>query len=204
MMHQPVENTAYCLNCTNQWPAVWDRRAIILACPECRWWFGVPKEFVSSGWWTDREQEKDMSDTNPEAGGKDSPLWSYILDRIGDGLRERRERKHFVEVRGESGSCLKEIGDLSASERQALEPSLAQQVAEQLLDRYLAGQGLVDLATKRRAYTKKIGALAPKDLPALVEADRQRAEAEREEAGLAQEVQEYLGQLLVAGSRRDD
>jgi hypothetical protein len=56
MMHQTVENTAYCLNCTHEWPAMWDiEDELILVCPECQWRFGVPEEFVSSGWWTTAE-----------------------------------------------------------------------------------------------------------------------------------------------------
>jgi hypothetical protein len=55
-MHQPVENTAYCLNCTNEWPAIWDiKDGLTLVCPECQWRLGIPVEFVSSGWWTTQE-----------------------------------------------------------------------------------------------------------------------------------------------------
>ena len=55
-MHQPVENTAFCLNCTNEWPAVWEiEKELTLVCPECQWRLGVPAEFVSSGWWTTQE-----------------------------------------------------------------------------------------------------------------------------------------------------
>jgi hypothetical protein len=67
MMYQPIENTAYCLNCANEWPAVWDRKELTLACPGCRWRLSVPIEFVSSGWWTTREYDGDTDST--EAGG---------------------------------------------------------------------------------------------------------------------------------------
>lgn len=82
------------------------------------------------------------------------------------------------------------------SARRGLYPVLRERVMERLLDRYLAGQGYVDLVKKRRAYTKKIGDLAPEDLPTLVEADRQRAEEERqEERGRAEFVQEVRADL---------
>jgi hypothetical protein len=54
-MHQPVENTAYCLNCTNEWPAMWDTDEPTLTCPECQWQLAIPAEFVLSGWWTSQE-----------------------------------------------------------------------------------------------------------------------------------------------------
>jgi hypothetical protein len=74
---------------------------------------------------------------------------------------------------------------------------------EQLLDRYLAEQGNVDLVKKRRAYTKKIQDLTPEDLPALVEADRRRVEesqVERERADFIREVRTSLERLRVASS----
>ena len=57
MMYQTVENTAYCLNCTNKWPAMWDvvEKEPTAVCPKCQWRLGVPLEFVSSGWWTTEE-----------------------------------------------------------------------------------------------------------------------------------------------------
>ena len=56
-MHQSVENTAYCLNCTNEWPVTWRlTKELALYCPKCRWRLGVPEEFVSSGWWTTEER----------------------------------------------------------------------------------------------------------------------------------------------------
>ena len=59
MMYQPVENTASCLNCTNQWPTVWASKELISECPRCRWKLGVPIEFISSGWWTTQERARD-------------------------------------------------------------------------------------------------------------------------------------------------
>ena len=55
-MHQTVENTAYCLNCTHQWPAIWWlTKEPTLVCPECQWRLSVPEEFVSSEWWASQE-----------------------------------------------------------------------------------------------------------------------------------------------------
>jgi hypothetical protein len=74
---------------------------------------------------------------------------------------------------------------------------------EQLLDRYLAEQGNVDLVKKRRVYTKKIQDLTPEDLPALVEADRRRVEEsqeERERADFIREARADLEQLRVTSS----
>lgn len=131
---------------------------------------------------------------------KDS-LWDRILGLIEQNLDERRGRKLFVEVRDESGSYRKEIGELSASERWGLHPVLREHVVEQLLDRYLAEQGCVDLLEKRRAYVKKIQDLTPEDLPALVEADRQRVEEEHrkecERAEFVREARMDLERLLV-------
>src|SRR5215210_388405 len=131
-------------------------------------------------------------------------LWDRILGLIEQNLDERRGRKLFVEVRDESGSYRKEIGELSASERRGLHPALREHVVEQLLDRYLAEQGCVDLLEKRRAYVKKIQDLTPEDLPALVEADRQRVEEEhrkeRERAEFVREARVDLERLLVIES----
>jgi hypothetical protein len=55
-MHQTVENTAYCLNCTHQWPATWGlAKEPTLVCPKCKWRLSVPEEIVSSGWWASEE-----------------------------------------------------------------------------------------------------------------------------------------------------
>ena len=106
-------------------------------------------------------------------------LWDRILVLIEQDLEERRSRKQFVEVRDESGSsCEKEIGELSAEERWSLQPVLREHVVELLLDRHLAEQGLVDLLERRRPYTRDVRDLTPEDLPALIEADRLRAEEE--------------------------
>lgn len=57
-VHQAIENTAYCLNCTHQWPAMWNlARESTLVSPKCQWRLSVPEEFVSSGWWTTEDEE---------------------------------------------------------------------------------------------------------------------------------------------------
>jgi hypothetical protein len=124
-------------------------------------------------------------------------LWERILALVEQDLTERRDRKVFVEVQAGSGSYQKEIGELSTSERQSLPPTLREQVTEQLLDRYLAEQGRVDLAEKRRAYTKNIEDLTSEDLPDLVQADRQRHEEERERADFVREAKIDLARLFV-------
>ena len=134
-------------------------------------------------------------------------LWGRVLELIEQDLAERRSRKLFVEVRGEeAGSCRKEIGELSTFERRSLHPALREHVVERLLDRYLAEQGHVDLVEKRRAYTKKVQDLTPEDLPALVEADRQRAEEEhqkeRERAQFVRDARADLEQLLVSEKKQ--
>ena len=130
---------------------------------------------------------------NEEADGRGPSLWDRILGLIEQDLAERRSRKLFVEVRGEPGSYRKEIEELSTAERRSLHPDLREHVVEQLLDRYLAKQGRVDLVEKRRAYTKKIEDLTPEDLPALVGADRQRTEEHREEREeFTQEARSHL------------
>jgi hypothetical protein len=126
-------------------------------------------------------------------------LWDRILGLIEEDLNERRSSKLFVEVPGEeSGSCRKEIGELSTVERRSLHPTLREYVAERLLDRYLAEQGCVDLVQRRRTYTKKIQDLTPEDLPALIEADRQRDEEESERAEFVREAQADLERLFAA------
>ena len=107
-------------------------------------------------------------------------LWDRILALLEEDLAERRDRKLLVWVRGESGPYEKEIGELSAAERRSLDPVLGARVAEQLLDRYLAEQGYVDLIDRGHPYRRKIGDLTPADLPGLVEADRERIEERRE------------------------
>jgi hypothetical protein len=136
-----------------------------------------------------------------EVEQREHSLWDRILGLLEQDLAHRRDAKVVVEVPGESGSYEKEIGELCTSERQSLHPALGEDVAERLLDRYLAEQGYVDLLERRRAYTKKIEDLVPTDLPALVEADRQRAEEERlnerEKTEFIRETQADLERLRV-------
>jgi hypothetical protein len=134
----------------------------------------------------------------------ESPLWEVILSLVERDLAQRRERKLFVEVENETGSYRKEIGELSAEERQALHPGLGGRVAEGLLDRHLAEQGCVDLVEKRRTYTKKIQDLTPDDLPALVEADRWKAEEERELAEFVRDARADLERLPVVENTNGD
>jgi hypothetical protein len=103
-------------------------------------------------------------------------LWNRILGLLEEDLVQRRTAKVFVRVRDESGIHLKEVSDLSIPERQSLDPGLRDYVVEQLLDRYLAEQGNVDLVKNRRHYTKRIQDITPQDLPALVEAERCKAD----------------------------
>ena len=139
----------------------------------------------------------------PEQPGEPS-LWGRIVSLVEQDLDERRSRKLFVEVRGESGPCRKEIGELSAAERRGLDPAFKERVAERLLDRYLAQQGRVDLVEGRQTYTKKVRDLTPDDLPALVEADRCRTEEERERAEFIRQTQADLKRLVVIEGGKDD
>lgn len=130
-------------------------------------------------------------------------LWDRILGLLEQDLDRRRNARLFVEeVPGESGSYHeKEIGEPSASERQDLHPGLKEYVAERLLHRYLAEQGYVDLVERRRPYYNSVRDLTPADLPALVEADRQRSEEEhrkeRERAEFDREARAGLERLRV-------
>ncbi len=127
---------------------------------------------------------------NTETNRRRSSLWDRILESLEEDFAERRARKLIVRVRGESSPCEKEIGELSAVERRSLGPILGEHVAEQLLDRYLAEQGYVELIDRGHAYRKKIADLTPADLPALVEADRERIEERRERRERAKFVQD--------------
>jgi hypothetical protein len=142
------------------------------------------------------------NDTHPE--GRGLFLWDRIIRLLEQELNWRRSRKLFVTLKGDSGSYQKEIGELSASERRSLAPALREHVADQLLERYLAEQGSVDLIERRHAYTKHIGDLTPTDLPALIEAERHRVEEhqeERERAEFVEVVRRDLDRLqLVAGT----
>jgi hypothetical protein len=141
-----------------------------------------------------------------------SPLWELVLRLIEEDLSRRASARLFVEVpEKESGPYRKEIGDLSAGERRRLHPTLAQRVAEMLLDRYLAQQGYLDLLERRSASRKKVGELLPEDLPALIEADHQRIEEKRrthsEQAKFVEEARaglEDLPVLELAGMKSDE
>jgi|SRR5919107_1635026 DNA-binding MarR family transcriptional regulator len=124
------------------------------------------------------------NDTEPERRG--FSLWDRIIRLLEQELAWRRSRKLFVTLKGESGPYQKEIGELSALERRSLAPALREHVAEQLIERYLAEHGSVDLFEKRHAYTKHIRDLAPTDLPALIEAERHRVEEHQEECERAE------------------
>ncbi len=140
---------------------------------------------------------------------------AYCRSRTAPALRERaiamverdvqecRRRKHFVEVSNESGLCEKEIGELSTEERRSLHPAVRERVAEQLLGRYLAEQGRVDLFERTHAYTKRVRDLTPKDLPALIKADLLRIEEEwkqrRERAEFTEEARVDLKRLVAVG-----
>jgi hypothetical protein len=128
-------------------------------------------------------------------------LWERILALLEEDLAERRHGKLFVEVPGELSPYHKEIGELSGAEISSLEPPLRTRVVNRLLERYLVEQGHVDLLKGRHPYTKDIRELTPEDLPALIEADREKAEEHREERqreAFAREVQEDLERLLAA------
>ena len=115
-----------------------------------------------------------------EAQGRNQSLWDRILALLEEDLAERRERKIILRVPGETGSYV-EIGDLSTEQLRSLDRGLHGWVAEQLLDRYLAEGGYVDLFGKRHAYTKRVNELLPEDLPALVKADRVKYEEHLDE-----------------------
>jgi len=117
-----------------------------------------------------------IGNNDTESEGRGLSLWDQIIRLLEQELDWHRSRKLFVTLQGESGSYQKEIGELSALERRSLAPALREYVAEQLLERYLAEQGSVDLLERRRAYTKHIRDLTPTDLPALIEAERCRVE----------------------------
>jgi hypothetical protein len=126
------------------------------------------------------------------------PLWSQILGLLEEDLVRRRNAKVLVKVRSESGTYLKEVNELSVSERRSLDPAVREYVAEQLLDRYLAEQGYVDLIEKRRPYAKKIQDITAQDLPALLEAERYKAEEHEkrcERERFVRDLQEDLDHL---------
>lgn len=86
MMPQPVENTAYCLNCANEWPAAWAYKEVTGVCPECGWWLGILIELVSSGWWT--VWEHDAADASGMKADR---------RRGGKGRRQERRRSQLAE-----------------------------------------------------------------------------------------------------------
>ena len=127
-------------------------------------------------------------------------LWNQILGLLEEDLAQRRSAKVFVKVRGGTGTHLKEVSELSISERRSLDPDLREYVVEQLLDRHLAEQGYVDLVKNRRHYTKRIQDITPQDLPALVEAERYKAEEHgrrREQEEFVRDVHEDLERLQL-------
>ena len=87
---------------------------------------------------------------NTETDRRSSLLWDRIFGLLEEDLAERCARK--LVMRGESSPYEQEIGELSAAEHRSLDPVLGEQVAEQLLDRYLAEQGYVDLIERGDAY----------------------------------------------------
>ena len=127
-------------------------------------------------------------------------LWNQILGLLEEDLAQRRSAKVFVKVRGETGTHLKEVSELSISERRSLDPDLREYVVEQLLDRHLAEECYVDLVKNRRHYTKRIQDITPQDLPALVEAERYKAEEHgrrREQEEFVREVHKDLERLQL-------
>ena len=141
---------------------------------------------------------------NTKTDGRVFCLWDQIVRLLEQELDWRRSRKLFVTLRGESGLYQKEIGELSTSERRSLAPALRKHVADQLLERYLAEQCSVDLLDRRRAYTKHIRDLTPTDLPALIEAERCRAnenQYEQERAEFAEVVRRDLEGLELVADR---
>ena len=125
-------------------------------------------------------------------------LWERILALLEEDLTERRNGKVFVEGLGECGPSLKEIGELSGAEMRSLERGLRTRVVNRLLERYLAEHGHVDLLKRRHPHTKDIRDLTPADLLALIEADREKAEEQREEREseeFVRQVQEDLDRL---------
>ena len=145
-----------------------------------------------------------IGNNDTQLEGRGFSLWDRIIGLLEQELDWRSSRKLFVTLKGESGSYQKEIGELLPSERRSLAPALREHVAEQLLERYLAEQGSVDLLERRHAYTKLIRDLTPTDLPALIAAERHRVEVhqeERERAEFVEDVRSDLERLqLVAGT----
>ena len=136
---------------------------------------------------------KNMSNAQTEESRQS--LWDRVLELLEEDLVERRDKRIMVEMRGEFGIRRKEIAELSPAERRSLDPELREYVAEQLLDRYLAQQGRVDLLEARRAYTKNLRELTPEDLPALMKADQYRADERRRAREHEQSIRQMREQL---------
>jgi hypothetical protein len=146
-----------------------------------------------------KKEVKPMNKTQTTQSNRS--LWERILALLEEELAERRNGKVFVEVPGECGSYRKEIGELSKTEIRSLEAPLRTRVVNRLLERYLAEQGHVDLLKGRHPYTKDIRDLGPEDLPALIAADREKAQEHREEREreeFVREVREDLDRLPAA------
>jgi hypothetical protein len=144
-----------------------------------------------------------LENEDTETDGRNFSLWNSIIEWLEQDLDRRRSRRLFVTVEGESGSYQKEIGELSVPERRSLAPALREHVAEQLIERYLAEQGSVDLLERKHAYTKPIRDLTPTDIPALLEAERYRVEEhqeERERAEFVEVVRSDLERLQLVAS----
>jgi hypothetical protein len=127
-------------------------------------------------------------------------LWDRIFELLEEHLGERRDKRIMVELRGEFGIRRKEIAELSPAERRSIDSELGEYVAEQLLDRYLAQQGRVDLLEARRAYTKNLRELTPEDLPALMKADQYRVDEYRraqEDGEFIRRMREELDRLRI-------
>jgi hypothetical protein len=142
---------------------------------------------------------------NTQTGQAKRTLWERILELLEENLVERRVRRLYVELRGECGPYQKEIGELSTPEIRNLEPWSRERVVEYLVDRYLAARDRVDLLGRKRAHTKNIQDLTSEDLPAVLEADRYRADehrTERERADFVRQVVEEMDSLFIVEPSR--
>jgi hypothetical protein len=120
------------------------------------------------------------SATTEVIGGRGSCLWELTLAVAEQTLAGRLTGELFVEVQGEEAGSYyrKETRELSPTECQPLHPVLREHVVELLLDQQLAEQDHVDLLQRWRAYAKKFEELVQQDQPALIDADRRRADEE--------------------------
>ena len=62
IMYLPIENVAFCLNCTNEWPVVLEPKELAFVCPRCGWRLGILRDLILLGLWTTRERGVDESD----------------------------------------------------------------------------------------------------------------------------------------------